>query len=108
MRVVLTLLLAVITIDMVRDEQAHMYFAPRDIEARRGDTLRFVVRAGTHNVYFLPDSNPGAIGLPARSILAEKPGETIDVVVTLAPGRYYFQCDPHVSRGMVGHLVVRP
>ena len=48
-----------IVLDMVRDEQAPMYFAPREVEAERGDTPRFVVRAGTHNVYFLPDSNPG-------------------------------------------------
>jgi phosphohistidine phosphatase SixA len=40
------------------------------------DTLRFVARGGTHDVF--------------------------------APGRYYFQCDPHVSRGMIGHLRVQP
>ena len=96
----------VIVIDMVRDEQAHMYFAPSKVRAERGDTLRFVVRAGTHDIYFLPDSNPGVSDLPPRTIMAERPGEVIDVVVTFAPGHYYFQCDPHVSRGMIGHLDV--
>jgi plastocyanin len=28
------------------------------------------------------------------------------MVIQLPPGRYYFQCDPHVGHGMVGHLLV--
>jgi phosphohistidine phosphatase SixA len=51
----------VVRIDMVRDEQARTYFAP------------------THDIYFLPDSNPGAPHLL-----------------------------PHLSRGMTGHLRVLP
>ncbi len=98
----------VVTVDMVRDEQGHTYFAPSDVVAEQGDTLRFVSRGGTHDVDFLPDSNAGVTGLPSKSALVEKPGDIIDVVVTLAPGRYYFQCDPHISRGMVGHLRVIP
>jgi len=120
MRAVTTLLLVgpllamrspgrVIVIDMVRDEHGQTYFMPNDVEAQRGDTLRFVEHAGTHNVYFLPDSNPGAVHLPPRSPLVETPGAALDIVVTFGPGRYYFQCDPHVSRGMIGHLrVVAP
>ncbi len=107
---ILALLLSarVITVDMVRDEQGRTYFAPSDVVAEQGDTIRFVSRGGTHDVHFLPDSNAGVAGLPAKSALVEKPGDIIDVVVTLAPGRYYFQCDPHISRGMIGHLRVRP
>jgi len=28
------------------------------------------------------------------------------VLVHLAPGTYYFQCDPHAALGMKGHLIV--
>lgn len=97
----------VIMIEMIRDERGQTYFAPSDVTAEPGDTLRFVSKGGTHDVFFLPDSNAGATHLPAKTPLVEKPGETIDIVVSLAPGRYYFQCDPHVSRGMTGHLRVQ-
>jgi plastocyanin len=26
--------------------------------------------------------------------------------VTMAPGKYYFQCDPHAALGMKGHVEV--
>jgi plastocyanin len=34
------------------------------------------------------------------------PGQTYEYVVSLAPGKYYFQCDPHALLGMIGHLEV--
>ena len=38
------------------------------------------------------------------SALLQLPGQTADLKVTLAPGKYYFQCDPHAALGMKGHL----
>jgi plastocyanin len=34
------------------------------------------------------------------------PDQTYDLLVSLAPGKYYFQCDPHALLGMIGHVEV--
>lgn len=95
----------VIIIEMSTDEKGN-YYGPAKIEAHRGDILRFTLKMGVHNVNFLPDSNPGKAGLPAASDFLQLPGQTWDFVVNLAPGHYYFQCDPHALLGMIGRLEV--
>jgi plastocyanin len=57
-------------------------------------------------VNFVADSNPGKTGLPPASPLLQLPGQTHDIKVTWAPGRYYFHCDPHALLGMKGWLEV--
>lgn len=95
----------VITVQLTTDEVGS-HFIPKDFEAHRGDVVRFTLGQGVHNVHFLPDSNPGKQGLPPASDLLQLPGQTYDLKVTLAPGKYYFQCDPHASLGMIGHMTV--
>ena len=80
----------VIVIKLITDETSNR-FEPNKIEAKKGDVLRFTLQAGVHNVHFLADSNPG---------------KTLDIPVTFAEGKYYFQCDPHAALGMIGHLEV--
>jgi plastocyanin len=82
------------------------YFKPNEIEAKRGDVLRFTMMVGVHNVHFLPDSNTVKTGLPPASDLLQLPGQTYDLLVTMPEGKYYFQCDPHAALGMKGHLKV--
>lgn len=82
------------------------YYKPNKIEANPGDVLRFVLKVGVHNVNFLPDSNTIKTGLPPASEMLQLPGQTYDLVVSMQPGQYYFQCDPHVALGMKGHLKV--
>lgn len=95
----------VIEIEMTTDEKGN-FFTPSKLEADRGDIVRFVLRSGVHNVHFLPDSNPGKTGLPPASDFLQIPGQTWDFTVSLAPGHYYFQCDPHAALGMVARLEV--
>lgn len=95
----------VIEVGMYTDAEGN-YFAPKHIEAHRGDIVRFVLKSGVHNVNFVPDSNPGKSGLPKASDFLQLPGQEFDVVVSMAPGKYYFQCDPHALLGMVGQLEV--
>jgi plastocyanin len=95
----------VIVIEATTDEKGN-YFTPNEIEAHRGDVLRYKLKVGVHNVHFLPDSNPGKPGLPPASELLQLPGQTVDIPVNFAAGRYYFQCDPHAALGMKGHLKV--
>ena len=83
------------------------YFKPNEIEATKGDIIRFTLKVGVHNVNFLPDSNSGKSGLPPVSPMLQLPDQTYDFPVTLASGRYFFQCDPHALLGMKGHLTVK-
>jgi len=95
----------VIVIEMVSDVNGN-FFSPNEIEAEKGDVLRFTVKIGVHNVHFLPDSNTVKTGLPPVSDMLQLPGQTYDVPVNFPEGKYYFQCDPHVALGMKGHLKV--
>jgi plastocyanin len=95
----------VIIVEMYTDGAGN-YFKPKEIEAHRGDIVRFVLKTGVHNVTFLADSNPGKTGLPKPSDFLQLPGQEYDVLVAFAPGHYYFQCDPHALLGMVGRLEV--
>ncbi len=95
----------VIVVEATTDEKGN-YYTPNNIEAHKGDVLRFTLKMGVHNVHFLPDSNPGKAGLPPASEMLQLPGQTIDIPVNFAKGRYYFQCDPHAALGMKGHLEV--
>ena len=95
----------VIVVELYTDEKGN-YFKPSRFEVHRGDMIRFTLMSGVHNVHFLPDSNPGKPGLPPVSEMLQLPGQTWEYVVSLAPGKYYFQCDPHAALGMKGRLEV--
>jgi plastocyanin len=95
----------VITVTLTTDETGS-YFKPKEFEAHQGDVIRFTLDQGVHNVHFLPDSNPGKSGLPPMSDMLQLPGQTYDLKVSMAPGKYYFQCDPHAALGMTGHVEV--
>ena len=94
-----------IEVKLITDDAGNR-FEPNRIEAHKGDLIRFVLQVGVHNVHFLPDSNPGKDNLPAPSEMLQLPGQTYELPITLAPGKYYFQCDPHAALGMIGHLEV--
>ena len=98
----------VIAVHMETKPDGSNVFEPALIEARRGDVIRYTLVAGVHNADFVADSNPGAKKLPELSPLLQLPGQTWDVKVDLAPGTYYFHCDPHFLLGMTGHLTVKP
>ena len=96
----------VIVVQLSSDDKGN-YFTPAEVHAKRGDVVRYTLKVGVHNVHFLADSNAGRSGYPAAaSDLLQLPGQTWDVAVKMAPGTYYFQCDPHAALGMRGHLVV--
>ncbi|HKT07882.1 MAG TPA: hypothetical protein VJR24_08305, partial [Gemmatimonadaceae bacterium] len=65
----------VITVQLIADDKGSR-FEPSEIEAHRGDVIRFTLSLGVHNVDFLPDSNPGAQGLPAPSDMLQLAGQT--------------------------------
>lgn len=95
----------IVVVEMHSDADGN-YFKPADVEVHRGDVIRFTLKSGVHNVNFLADSNSGKANLPPVSDMLQLPEQTYDVKVTLAEGRYYFQCDPHAALGMKGHIKV--
>ena len=95
----------IVVVELHSDAQGN-YFKPAKFEVHRGDVIQFVLKSGVHNVHFLPDSNPGKTNLPPASDLLQLPDQTLDIPVNLAPGKYYFQCDPHAALGMQGHVEV--
>jgi plastocyanin len=94
-----------IVVELFSDEKGN-YFKPNKFEVHRGDKIVFTLASGVHNVHFLPDSNPGKPWLPPASDMLQLPGQTYELLVALAPGKYYFQCDPHALLGMIGRLEV--
>lgn len=96
----------IVVVDMLTDDQGNNRFDPAEIEAHRGDVIRFTLKTGVHNVHFLPDSNTIKEGLPPASALLQLPGQTLDLKVTLQEGKYYIQCDPHAALGMKAKLEV--
>jgi plastocyanin len=95
----------IIVVELNSDAQGN-YFKPAKFGVHRGDVIRFTLKSGVHNVHFLPDSNPGKANLPPMSDMLQLPDQTLDIPVNLAPGKYYFQCDPHAALGMQGHVEV--
>ena len=96
----------IIVVTMLTDDQGNNRYDPSEVEAHKGDVIRFTLKNGVHNVNFVPDSNSVKAGLPPASALLQLPGQTIDLKVTLADGKYYFHCDPHAALGMKGRLEV--
>lgn len=84
-------------------------FEPGDINARRGDTLRFV-QAGTtmHNVHFISVPKGAKLGSLATSDYLTTKGQAFTVVLDsrFPDGRYEIVCDPHMAVGMRAILTV--
>jgi len=77
------------------------------VEAKVGDVIHFVTDGVTqHNVNFPAADNPAGAQIPATASAYLSAGGTYDVPVTMAPGTYKFQCDPHAAMGMKGTLTV--
>jgi plastocyanin len=95
----------VIEVAMITDGEGN-YFEPADFEVRRGDLVKFVLVSGVHNVSFPADKNKGKTDLPKESDYLQLPGQSFDLLVTMEPGTYFYQCDPHAALGMVGNIEV--
>ena len=95
----------VIVVNLISDQTGNR-FEPNELEAHKGDVIRYTLKIGVHNVHYLPDSNTVKTGLPPASELLQLPGQTYDIYVNFPEGKYYFQCDPHAALGMKGHLKV--
>lgn len=84
-------------------------FQPAEITVKQGDIIRYINDGGAaHNANFqTAQGNPAGATLPAATPLLVTPNQTADVQVTMGPGTYNYQCDPHVATGMVGKVIVQ-
>ncbi len=85
---------------------AKNYFEPDQIEAHQGDVIRLVLVSGVHNMAWPPAKNPSGVELPDTTEMLQLPGQTVDIPITMPPGKYHFVCVPHEALGMVGDLEV--
>jgi len=89
-------------------DNASGHFEPANVTVKKGDTVRFITDGKTvHNVSFPPAENVGKSNLPPPGTFLTAPNQNYDLVVTMDPGTYNFQCDPHVGMGMKGVLTVQ-
>jgi plastocyanin len=74
--------------------------AGKDLQTIKAGTYRIKVedKSAIHNFHLFGP------GLNKKTGIASK-GDTI-WTITLKPGRYTYQCDPHAARGMKGHFTV--
>jgi plastocyanin len=82
-------------------------FEPATITVKKGDVIHFVSEGNAaHNVSFPADQNAGASNLPAPSPYLTA-GQSYDLQITMDPGTYNYQCDPHAMMGMKGAITVQ-
>ena len=106
-------------VQMVGDAQGYR-FVPANITVKAGDGIKFtVVNGGPHNVAFDPATIPADVQPQLDANISEKmgqlssamkmnAGETITVsFANIKPGKYPFNCTPHLALGMKGEITVQ-
>ncbi len=96
----------VIEVKMISDPSRGEIFEPADFTVQPGDMVRFVLSSGVHNANFTAGNNVAGVTLPPTTPYLQVPGQTFEFIVEQPAGEYYYQCDPHVALGMVGHMTV--
>lgn len=82
-------------------------FEPATLTVKKGDVLVLTSDGvAMHNLSFNTPENAGKAGLPAPTPYLSA-GQEVRVPVTMDPGTYTFQCDPHATLGMKGTLTVQ-
>lgn len=106
-------------VKMVGDAQGYR-FEPANITVKAGDGIKFLmVSGGPHNVAFDPATIPADMQGQLDANISEKmgqlssamkmnAGESITVsFANIKPGKYPFNCTPHLALGMKGEVTVQ-
>jgi len=101
-------------VDATVQMTAALNFAPAAITVNAGDTVQFQnISSFVHTVSTSPDTTRERqeTRLPAGAAAFDSgeiaPGATWNHTFT-TPGTYQYFCEPHLSTGMVGTVIVRP
>lgn len=84
-------------------------FEPANIEAQRGDTIRFLQAADApHDVRFTKEPSGAKLGSATTGPYLVARGDKYDLIIDarFTDGVYNFVCDPHEMIGMRGSLTV--
>jgi plastocyanin len=95
-------------------------FQPKDITVNQGDAIKFiVVGVGPHNVAFQPTDIPEAVRPQLQANMDNPPTELSSPILlnagdsvtisfaSIPPGKYPFNCTPHLVMGMTGTITVQ-
>lgn len=106
-------------VKMLGDAQGYR-FDPANITVKAGDGVKFtMVSGGPHNVAFDPANIPADMQGQLDANISEKmgtlssalkmnPGESVTVsFANIKPGKYPFNCTPHLALGMKGEVTVQ-
>jgi len=106
-------------VKMVGDAQGYR-FDPVNITVKAGDGIKFTtVSGGPHNVAFDPATIPADVQGQLDANISEKmgqlssamkmnPGESVTIsFANIKPGKYPFNCTPHLALGMKGEVTVQ-
>ena len=107
-------------VNMVLNDKGEYRFEPANITIKQGDGIEWVmVSGGPHNVAFDPAKIPDDVEkvlaanmpnqqMPLGSPMFMNPGETYTISFAgIKPGKYDYQCTPHLALGMVGNITVQ-
>ncbi len=106
-----------VEVKMVGDEKGYR-FEPADITLKAGDALKIVVMSGMpHNIAFtnvpadvkaqLQANMPDAMGdLMGKMLMGANESYTISFA-GIKPGKYEFNCTPHLANNMKGTVTVQ-
>jgi plastocyanin len=107
-------------VKMIGDEKGYR-FEPNVITAKTGDGIKFImVTGGPHNVAFDPASLPADVRMQLdanfgsdkmaelSSNLKMNPNDTFILSLGgIKPGKYAFNCTPHLAMNMKGEIIVQ-
>jgi plastocyanin len=107
-------------VNMVMNDKGEYRFEPASITIKQGDGITWVmVSGGPHNVAFDPAKIPDDVEtvlaanmpnqqMPLGSPMFMNAGETYTISFAgIKPGKYEYQCTPHLALGMVGDITVQ-
>lgn len=107
-------------VKMIGDDKGYR-FEPANITVKAGDGIKFImVAGGPHNVAFDPATIPADVkgqldanfGADKMAELSSKmlmtPNESITISFgNIKPGKYAYNCTPHLAMGMKGEITVQ-
>jgi plastocyanin len=100
------------------NEGGSVRYDPAEITIQAGDTVKWIIAGGSHNIVFWPDSVPQGAADLLRKAMPDtagtlqsprfpNPGDSYSVVFAGMPkGVYKYHCRPHLTRGMVAKITV--
>ena len=89
-------------VSMVSSDDGEYYFDPIGLHVQPGDTIRWTIESGSHNVVAYDERIPEGAEAFETEIISEGSHE----LTFSTEGTYDYYCMPHQSLGMVGRFVV--